>query len=77
MDKLESTDGMKRETIEKRIAVVEFSGNESIGKENCGRAIKNRADLTKLANVIQRRRANGRDMPKDKSLSNKIPRFRQ
>ena len=53
---------MKRETKKKRIAVVEFSGNESIGKENCGRAIKNGADLTKLANVIEGRRANGRDV---------------
>ena len=62
LDKLESPNGMKRETKKKRIAVVEFGGNESIGKENCGRAIENRADLTKLANVIERRRANGRDM---------------
>src|SRR6267154_2423335 len=61
-DKLESPNGMKRETKKKRIAAVEFGGNESIGKENCGRAIENRADLTKLANVIERRRANGRDM---------------
>src|SRR6267154_1981760 len=53
---------MKRETKEKGIAVVKFSGNKSIGKENCGRAIKNRADLTKLANVIGRRRTNGRDV---------------
>src|SRR6267154_2706861 len=53
---------MKRETKKKRIAVVEFGGNESIGKENCGRAIENSADLTKLANVIERRRANGRDI---------------
>ena len=49
----------KRETKEKRIAVVKFSGNKSIGKENCGRAIENRADLTKLTNVIGRRRTNG------------------
>src|SRR6267154_1628590 len=62
LDKLESPNGMKRETKKKRIAVVEFGGNESIGKENCGRAIENRADLTKLANVIERRRADGRDM---------------
>ena len=53
---------MKRETKKKRIAVVEFGGNESIGKEDCRRAIKNGADLTKLANVIERRRTNGRDM---------------
>ena len=62
MDKLEAMDGMKRETEKKRIAVVEFSGNDIIGKENCGRAIKNRADLTKLVNVIEGRRANGRDV---------------
>ena len=62
MDKLEAMDGMKREIKEKRIAVVKFGGNKSIGKENCRRAIENRADLTKLANVIERRRANGRDM---------------
>ena len=37
MDKLESANGMKRVTEKKIIAVVEFSGNESIGKENCGR----------------------------------------
>src|SRR6267154_661173 len=62
LDKLESVDGMKRETEKKRIAVVELSGNESIGKANCGRAIKNRADLTKLTNVIEGRRASGRDV---------------
>src|SRR6267154_50756 len=32
LDKLEAMDGMKRETKEKRIAVVKFSGNKSIGK---------------------------------------------
>src|SRR6267154_963247 len=62
LDKLESTNGMKRETKKKRIAVVEFSGNKSIGKENSGRAIKNSADLTKLANVIEGRRADGGDV---------------
>ena len=48
-------------TKKKRIAVIEFGGNESIGKENCGRVIENRADLTTLANVVERRRADGRD----------------
>jgi len=62
LDKLESTNGMKRETKKKRITVVKFSGDKSIGKDNCGRAIKNRADLTKLANVIEGRRANGGDV---------------
>src|SRR6267154_2344163 len=62
LDKLEAMDGMKRETKEKRIAVVKFSGNKSIGTRNSGRAIKNRADLAKLANVIRGRRANGRDV---------------
>ena len=57
-----ATNGLKRETKEKRIAVFKFSGNKSIGKENCGRAIKNRTDLTKLANVIKGRRANGRNV---------------
>src|SRR6267154_4817974 len=49
LDKLEAMDGMKRKTKEKRIAVVKFSGNKSVGKKNSGRAIKNRADLAKLA----------------------------
>ena len=62
MDKLEATNRMKRETKEKGIAVVKFSGNKSIGRENCRRAIKNRADLTKLANVIGRRGTNRRDV---------------
>ena len=46
---------------EENCSIAKFSENKSIGKENCGRAIENRADLTKLTNVTGRR-TNGRDV---------------
>ena len=62
LDKLEAVNGMIRKTIEKRIAVVKLGGYKSISMDNCRRTTKGGADLTKLANMKERRGTDRRDL---------------
>ena len=45
-------------TIKKRVAIIEFCGDESISKNGSRAAVKTGANLTKLANEIKRKRTN-------------------
>src|SRR6267154_2294516 len=62
LDKLKAMNGLIRKTIEKRIAIVKFGGYKSISKDNSKRTIKGGADLTKLANMKERRGTDRRDV---------------
>ena len=62
LDKLKAMNGLIRKTIEKRIAIVKLGGYKSVSKDNSRRTIKRGADLTKLANMKERRGTDRRDV---------------
>src|SRR6267154_1197484 len=62
LDKLKAMNGLIRKTIEKRIAIVNLGGYESVSKDNSRRTIKGGADLTKMASMKERRRTDRRDV---------------
>ena len=62
MYKLESVNRSVWKVIEKRVAIVKFSGNKGIGEKHSRIGVKRRSYLAELTNLIERRATNVRDM---------------
>src|SRR6267154_20082 len=62
LNKLKAMERMIRKAIEKRVTVVKLRRNKRIGKDDSRITIKTRTDLAKSADMVERRRADRRNV---------------
>ena len=62
LDQLKTIERKVREVVEKGVTVIEFRRDKRIGQDNGIVSVEGGTNLTKLTNVVKRRRTDGRDV---------------